>query len=56
MDAQLLVGAGLVVAALLTIIVSRVSGRLPGLHMPVRIRDANRVVIDTPPFDLSGQS
>ncbi len=29
---------------------------LPGIHMPVRIRDANRVVIDTPPFDLSGQS
>ena len=29
---------------------------LPGLHMPVRIRGAYRVVIDTPPFDLSGQS
>jgi len=29
---------------------------LPGLHMPVRIRGAYRVVIDTPPFNLSGQS
>ncbi len=29
---------------------------LPGLHMPVRIRGAHRVAIDTPPFDLSGQS
>lgn len=28
----------------------------PGLHMPVRIRGAYRVVIDTPPLDLSGQS
>jgi hypothetical protein len=56
MDTQLLIVAGLVAAALLAIIVSRVGGRLPGLHMPVRIRGAYRVVIDTPPFDLSGQS
>ncbi len=56
MDAQLLIGAGIVAAALLAVIVSRVSGRLPRLHMPVRIRDEYRVAIDTPPLDLSGQS